>query len=91
MQFAVSWLDWVGRDDHQKMLHFVRFDNYLPRMGSKPRFHGKTAVYHVAAKTRRTLQHQAQIDSVKVRSSIRFSTCGVSSSSQGPPLGKRHS
>jgi hypothetical protein len=72
------------------MLHFVRFDNYLPWAGSKPGVYDKTAVYHVAAKARRALQHQAQINLgegpilhplLHVRRQLKLPI---------PPLGKRH-
>ena len=72
------------------MLHFVWFDNYLPRIGSKPGFYDETVINHVVAKSRCALQHQAQIDLgegavlhplLHVRGQLKLPV---------PPLGKRH-
>jgi len=72
------------------MLHFVWFDNYLPRIGSKPGFYDETVINYVGAKARCALQHQAQIDLGEgtilhplfhMRGQLKLPV---------PPVGKRH-
>jgi hypothetical protein len=63
------------------MLHFVRLDNYLPWTGAKPRFHDKRPSTTSLRKPVARSNIRRRSTSVKERSSIRFSTCGVSSSS----------
>ncbi len=63
---AASWLEWVGRDDQKKVRHFVRFDNYLPRTGSKPGFYDETVINYVGAKAHCAPASGADRPSVKV-------------------------